>query len=103
MDFHPSDLPIEKVFDVKDEKDALDAADEMVRLGFSNRKNGFKVLIPKDQKLAKRIGYTVTTSINVGLRQAKQERDIKYWTFHEDKSHFAIVFIGSKVLDELGF
>jgi len=38
MDFHPSQIPIEKTFDVKDEKDAESAAKEMVRMGFINQK-----------------------------------------------------------------
>lgn len=103
MEFHPSQIPIAKIFDVKDEKDASDAAEEMVNLGFSNQKTGYKVLMPKEGQVAKRIGYTVTTSINYGLRQTKQDRDIRYWTYHHDKEHYAIVLISSKVLEELGF
>ncbi|MEJ2260550.1 MAG: hypothetical protein P8X83_02670 [Nitrosopumilaceae archaeon] len=52
MDFHPKDLPIFKTYDLKDEKDASDAVDDMVNLGFGNRKEGFKVLMPKETKLA---------------------------------------------------
>jgi len=103
MEFHPSNLPISKVFELSDEKGASDAAEEMVRLGFENRKDGFKVLMPKDSKLAKRIGYIMTTSINYGLSQKNQERNIRYWTYHHDKDHYAIVFISSQVLEELGF
>lgn len=103
MEFHPSNLPIGKIFELLDEKGASDAAEEMVRLGFKNRKDGFKVLMPKDSKLAKRIGYIMTTSINYGLSQKNQERNIKYWTYHHDKDHYAIVFISSQVLEELGF
>ncbi len=103
MEFHPSNLPIAKVFELSDEKGASDAAEEMVRLGFENRKDGFKVLMPKNSKLAKRIGHIMTTSINYGLSQKNQERNIKYWTYHHDKDHYAIVFISSQVLEELGF
>ena len=103
MEFHPSNLPIGKIFELLDEKGASDAAEEMVRLGFENRKDGFKVLMPKDSKLAKRIGYIMITSINYGLSQKNQERNIKYWTYHHDKDHYAIVFISSQVLEELGF
>ncbi len=103
MDFHPKDLPIFKTYDLKDEKDASDAVDDMVNLGFSNRKEGFKVLMPKESKLAKRIGYTVTTGVNVGLRKKNELRDIKYWTYHHDENHYAIVLISNKVLEELGF
>jgi hypothetical protein len=103
MEFHPSMIPIAKTFDVKDEKDASDAAESIVKLGFENRKEGFKVLIPKEQRLAKRIGFTVTTAINYGLRQTNQEQNIRYWTYHQDKDHYAIVFISAKALSDLGF
>lgn len=103
MDFHPSNLPIEKTFQVKDEKAASDAAEEMVRLGFSERKNGFKVLMPKEKKIAKRIGYTITTTVNFGLRKNNQERDIKYWIYHHNEDNYAIVLISSRVLESLGY
>ena len=103
MDFHPKDLPISKTYDLKDEKDALEAVEDMVKLGFKNRKEGFKVLMPKESKLAKRIGYAVTTGVTQGLRQKNEIRDIKYWTYHHDDEHFAIVLISNASLTELGF
>ena len=103
MEFHPSQIPTAKTYDVKDEKEAEDAVQDMVKLGFSNLKMGYKVLMPKEQKTAKRIGYIITTGINYGLRQTKQERDLRYWTFNLDKDHYAIVLISSRVFDELGF
>jgi len=103
MDFHPKELPIFKTYDLKDEKDASKAVDDMVDLGFSNRKEGFKVLIPKKEKLAKRIGYSITTGVNYGLRKKNEVRDIKYWTYHHDNEHYAIVLISNKALEELGF
>ena len=103
MDFHPKDLPIFKTYDLKDEKDASDAANDMVDLGFSTRKEGFKVLIPKEEKLAKRIGFSITTGVNYGLRKKKEVCDIKYWTYHYDSEHYAMVLISNKVLEDLGF
>jgi len=103
MDFHPKDLPISKTYDLKDEKDAVKAVEDMVKLGFKNRKEGFKVLMPKESKLAKRIGYTVTTGVTQGLGQKNEIRDIKYWTYHHDDEHFAIVLISNASLIELGF
>ena len=103
MDFHPRDLPISKTYDLKDVKDATDAIEDMVNLGFKNKKNGFKVLMPKESKIAKRIGHTVTTGITHGLRQKNEVRDIRYWTYHQDDSHYAIVLISNTVLTELGF
>ncbi|MEK6956866.1 MAG: hypothetical protein AABW74_03045 [Thermoproteota archaeon] len=102
MEFHPSQIPVVKVFDIKDEKDAEDVVEEMVRMGFSNQKKGYKVLLPKESRVAKRIGYIVTTGVNFGLRKTNQERDIRYWTYHHDKEHYAIVLIGTKAFDELG-
>ncbi len=103
MDFHPKDLPIAKTFDLRDERDASEAVDEMVKMGFENRKEGFRILMPKEQKTAKRIGYTVTTGVTAGLRGKNEVRDIKYWTYHHDKEHYAIVLISNKALTELGF
>jgi len=102
MDFHPSQIPIAKVFDIKDEDAATKAAEEMVKMKFDGRKDGFKVLIPKEKKLAKRIGYTITTTVNYGLRQTSQDRTIRYWTYHEDDEHYAIVLINANVLEKLG-
>ncbi len=103
MDFHPKDLPISKTYVLKDEKDASEAVEDMVKLGFKNRKEGFKVLMPKESRIAKRIGFTVTTGVTQGLRQKNEIRDIRYWTFHHDEDHFAIVLISSTSLAELGF
>ena len=103
MEFHPKDLPIIRTFDLKDERDALDAVDEMVKMGFNNRKEGFRVLMPKQTKLAKRMGYTITTGVTAGLRGKNEVRDIKYWTYHHDKEHYAIVLISNSALTELGF
>jgi len=76
-------IPIKKTFDLKDEKDAYDAAEEMVRIGFYKEKKGFKVLMPKaSKKTAKRIGYIVTTTVTSSLRKENQERDIRYWTYY---------------------
>jgi len=59
MEFHPKNLPISKIYDLKNENDAVQAVDDMVELGFKNKKEGFKVLMPKETKIAKRIGYTL--------------------------------------------
>ena len=63
MEFHPKDLPISKTYDLKNEEDAVKAIEDMVQLGFKEKKEGYKVLMPKETKIAKRIGYTVTTGI----------------------------------------
>ncbi len=103
MEFHPSKLPIAKIFDLKDEKDASDAVEKIAKQGFENRKDGFKILMPKDSKIAKRIGYIVTTGVNYWLRKNKKEQNIRYWTYHHDETHYAIVLISKSALEELGF
>ena len=103
MEFHPKNLSIAKTYDLKSEKDAIMAVEDMVNLGFKGKKEGYKVLMPKESKLAKRIGYTVTTGITTGLGQKKEDRDIKYWTYHHDDEHYAIVLIHRDALTELGF
>jgi len=104
MDFHPSQIPIAKTFELKDEKDATNAAYEMVKIGFTTEDKGFKILMSKDdERKAKRIGYTITTTVTFALRQTDQDKNIKYWTYHEDENHYAIVFVNYQVLEKLGF
>ena len=74
MEFHPKDLPISKTYDLKDEKDAMEAVEDMVKRGFKGKKDGYRVLMPKESKIAKRIGYSVTTGITTGLRQKKRRQ-----------------------------
>ena len=103
MSFHPKDLPIFKTYDLKSEEEVSGAVEDMINLGFSNRNEGFKVLMPKESKLAKRIGYSVTTGINYELRKKNEIRDIKYWTYHHDSEHYAIILISNQVLEALDF
>ncbi len=103
MDFHPSQLPIAHSFQIDDERKAVDLADQMVRMGFSQQKGAFKVIMTKEQKAAKKIGFTIMNELNFGLRKAKQERDVRYWIYSHDADHYAMVLISSKVMEELGF
>ena len=103
MDFHPKELPISKTYDLKDDKDAQDAVEDMIKIGFKDKKEGFKILMPKESKIAKRIGYSVTTGVTHGLRQKNEIRDIRYWTYHHDEEHYAIVLISNTALTKLGF
>ncbi len=102
-EFHPSKLPVCRTFDIKSEDEASGAADEIVGMGFKDRREAFKVLMPKEAKLARRIGYALTTSINVGLRKAGQHRNVRYWTYHHDDAHYAIVLVNSDVVEGLDF
>jgi hypothetical protein len=97
-------IPIKKIFELKDEKDAYNAAEEMVKIGFYKEKKGFKVLMPKEpKKTAKRIGYIITTTVTSSLRKDDQHRDIRYWTYHHDKEHYGIVLVNSKIVEDSDF
>ncbi len=95
-------LPVPDPLKVRLKVRPAEAAEEMVGMGFGGRKDGFKVLMPKERRLAKRIGYTVTTTVNYGLGQTGQERNIRYWTYHEDDEHYAIVLVSASALEGLG-
>ena len=83
---------------------AIAANTSMVKIGFFTHKMGFKAIMPKkDAKTAKRIGYTVTTTVIYELRKTDQDRNIRYWTYHEDADHYAIVLVSLNVLENLGF
>lgn len=103
MSFHPSQLPILKTFEINDESQVSGAVSEMIKSGFSNQKGAFKLLMTNEKELAKKIGFLTMNEINFVLRKTKQERDVMYWIYHHDKSHYAMVLISSKVFRELGF
>ncbi len=101
MDFHPSQIPITKTFELDNELKAADIATEMIKIGFSSQKGGFRVIMTKEKNTAKKIGFTIMNELNLGLRKAKQERDVRYWVYSYDQDHFAMVLIGSRVLNNL--
>jgi len=103
MDFHPSQLPVVQSFQIEDERKATSLADQMVRMGFASQKGAFRIIMTKEQKTAKKIGFTVLNELNLGLRKAKQERDVRYWIYSFDTDHYAMVLISSKVMEQLGF
>lgn len=103
MEFHPSLLPVSKIFHVNNESQASEAATEMVKLGFATQKSAFRVLITKDKDIARQIGFLIMSELNYRLRKTKQERDVMYWIYHYDESHYAMVLISSKVFHQLGF
>jgi hypothetical protein len=103
MEFHPSQIPVSRTFEITDEFQAPDVALEMVRLGFNVQNGAFRILMTKDKKIARKIGFTIMNELNFGLRKTKQERDVRYWIYIYDKEHYAMVLINSKVFQELGF
>ena len=90
---HPRDVPVSKTFVLRDVVDANEAV---------GKDKGFKVLMPREKRLAKRIGYTVTTGVSYGLRKRGHPRDVKYWTYIHDEKYYAIVLVDSAVADKLG-
>lgn len=103
MEFHPSQIPISKTFQVDNEYKAPDIAAEMVKLGFGAQKGAFRVIMTKDKSVAKKIGFTIMNELNLGLRKTKQERNVRYWIYSYDTDHYAMVLISSKVFELLGF
>jgi len=103
MEFHPSQIPVSKTFQIDDEYQATDIASDMVKLRFNAQTGAFRVLMTNDKKIAKKIGFTIMSELNFGLRKTNQERDIRYWIYTYDKEHYAMVLISSKVLQQLGF
>src|SRR5579885_1324575 len=103
MEFHPSQLPVIQTFNIEDERKTQSIADRIVRMGFATQKGAFKIIMTKEKKTAKKIGFTLVNEINLGLRKTKQERDVRYWIYSHDTDHFAMVLISSKVMQELGF
>lgn len=103
MEFHPSQLPVIQTFNIEDERKVQDIAEQMVHMGFSTQKGAFRIIMTKEKKAAKKIGFTLLNEINLGLRKTKQERDVRYWVYSHDVDHFAMVLISSKIMQELGF
>ncbi len=102
MEFHPSQIPITKTFQLDTEQKAPDVAAEMVRLGFATQKGAYRIIMTKDKSTAKKIGFTIMSELNLGLRKTKQERDVRYWIYSYDPDHYAMVLISAKVFDSLG-
>lgn len=103
MEFHPSQIPISKTFQIDEEYKASEVAAEMVRIGFTKQRGAFRVIMTKDKSTAKKIGFTIMNELNLGLRKTKQERDVRYWIYSYDPDHYVMVLISSKVFDDLGF
>lgn len=101
VEFHPSKIPIEKEYDIADEESAAQVAQEIALAWSPDKATGFKVRMPKEKKIAKRMGYTVMTTVNYFLRKSGTERNVRYWVYHEDDSHYAIVLIDARSLESL--
>ncbi|MDA7941329.1 MAG: hypothetical protein MPJ02_03535 [Nitrosopumilus sp.] len=88
METHPRDMPVSKTFDVPDEASVQGIVDEMVAGGFDP---GYRVLMPKDKRTARRIGYMVTTGVTHGMRGRGEAGRVRYWTYHHDDTRYGIV------------
>ena len=103
MEFHPSQIPIKETYDIVDEQEATKIAQLITENWSQDAKTGFKVFMPKDKKLAKRIGYTIVTSVNYFLHKSKIKCNVRYWVYHEDDKHYAIVLIDAQSFESLRF
>jgi len=100
MDMHPSQIPISQLFDIKDYSEVWEVINEMLTMDFSKEK-GIKILIPKDQNLAKKLGYTILNELNKGLRLRQYKHNIRYFVYHHDPEHYAIVIASEETLAKL--
>lgn len=100
MEIHPSQIPISRTFSVKDFSDVSKVLNELFVMDFK-KELGFKILIPKERKLAKRIGYTIVNELNKGLRMQKYSGNVKYFVYHHDPEHYAIILVSEEKLVNL--
>ncbi|MFQ5920471.1 MAG: hypothetical protein ACE5JV_00460 [Nitrososphaerales archaeon] len=100
MEIHPSQIPISQFFDVKGYSEAWAVIAKMLSMDFSSE-TGFKILLPKDKNLAKRIGYTIVNELNRGLRHKGYHHKILYFVYHHDAEHYAIVLASEESVAKL--
>ena len=100
MEIHPSQIPTSKTFNVRDFSEVAKVLQEMLSVDF-NYESGFKILMPKDQDLAKRIGYTVVNELNKGLRMQNYAGKVRYLVYHYNAEHYAIVLVSEEKLAKL--
>jgi len=100
MEIHPSQIPITQLFDIKDYSDMSKVINKMLELGFS-KEVGFKILMPKDQNLARKLGYTILNELNKGLRMQQYKHNIRYFVYHQDSEHYAVVIASEEALAKL--
>lgn len=99
MDVHPSKIPVSKSFDIKDQRDVGKVINEMLAMDFKER--GCRILMPKEQNLAKRLGYVIVNELNRGLRMQRYPHKIRYFVYHHDPEHYAIVIVSEETLAKL--
>jgi hypothetical protein len=100
MEIHPSQIPTSCTFDVKDYSDTFKVLNEILAMDFK-KESGFKILMPKDKNLARRIGYTIVNELNKGLRMQRYTDNVKYFVYHHDTEHYAIILVSQERLAKL--
>jgi hypothetical protein len=99
MEIHPSKIPVSKSFDVKDQSDAGKVINEMLAIDF--KEAGCRILMPKEQNLAKKLGYIIVNELNKGLRIQRYPHRMRYFVYHHDPEHYAIVIASEEALAKL--
>lgn len=94
---HPSQIPVSHFFDVKDYAQAWEVVSEMLSLDLS-KEIGFKILMPKDEGIARKIGYTIVNELSRGLRAKQYHKGIRYFIYHHDAGHYAMVIASEDVV-----
>ena len=99
MEIHPSKIPIRRSFDVKDQSEAWKIINEMLAMDF--KEAGCKILMPKEENLARKLGYTIVNELNRALRIQRYPHKIRYFVYHHDPEHYAIVITSEEALARL--
>lgn len=100
VQIHPSQVPISRTFEVKDYPEVWGVIEKMLDAAFSDE-TGFKILMPREKNLARRMGYTIVNELNKNLRIEGYRQKILYFVYHHDASHYAIVLVSEEALSRL--
>lgn len=100
MELHPSQIPVSRSYTVKSYEEALKALSEMLSNDFT-KENGYKLLMPKNKNLARRIGFTIVSELSRGLKVLGYSGNVRYFVYHHDSEHYAIVLVSEEKLSKL--
>ncbi|MFQ5941285.1 MAG: hypothetical protein ACE5KA_06280 [Nitrososphaerales archaeon] len=73
---------------------------EILSMDF-NKESGFTILMPKKRDLGRKIGYTIVNELNKGLRLQGYLGKVRYFVYHYDPDHYAIILVSEEKLAKL--